>query len=72
LQALVKHSHAERHAREFRFWGRFEAILFCQLGCGQPLQGICGGLRSGKEKLAHFGISASSRSALAYGCLTDL
>ena len=66
FQSLVKRTHAERHARGFTCWGQFVAMLFCQLGRAHSLREICGGLRSSEGKLKHLGISAPSRSTLAY------
>lgn len=66
FQALVKRTHAERHARGFSCWGQFVAMLFCQLGRAHSLREICGGLRSSEGKLKHLGITAPSRSTLAY------
>jgi hypothetical protein len=66
FQALVKRTHAERHARGFTCWGQFVAMLFCQLGRAHSLREICGGLRSAEGKLSHLGIAAPSRSTLAY------
>ena len=51
FQALVKRTHAERHARGFTCWGQFVAMLFCQLGRAQWLREICGGPRSSEGKL---------------------
>ena len=66
FQSLVKRTHAERHARGFTCWGQFVAMLFCQLGRAQSLREICGGLASCEGKLTHLGITAPSRSTLAY------
>jgi DDE family transposase/uncharacterized protein DUF4372 len=66
FQALVKRTHGERHARGFTCWGQFVAMLFCQLGRAHSLREICGGLRSSEGKLKHLGITAPSRSTLAY------
>src|SRR5213593_1728250 len=66
FQALVKRTYAERHARGFTCWGQFVAMLFCQLGRAHSLREICGGLRSSEGKLKHLGITAPSRSTLAY------
>jgi hypothetical protein len=41
FQALVKRTHAERHARGFTCWGQFVAMLFCQLGRAHSLREIC-------------------------------
>src|SRR5438132_6437585 len=66
FQRAVKEIGAERHARGFTCWGQFVAMLFCQLGRAHSLREICGGLRSGEGKLKHLGITAPSRSTLAY------
>src|SRR5512134_3711528 len=66
FQALVKRTHAERHARGFTCWGQFVAMLFCQLGRAHSLREICGGLESCEGKLAHLGIEVPKRSSLAY------
>jgi hypothetical protein len=66
FHALVKRTHAERHARGFTCWGQFVAMMFCQLGRAHSLREICGGLRSSEGKLKHLGIQAPSRSTLAY------
>jgi hypothetical protein len=66
FQTLVKRTHAERHARGFTCWGQFVAMLFCQLGRAHSLREICGGLASCEGKLTHLGITAPSRSTLAY------
>jgi Domain of unknown function (DUF4372)/Transposase DDE domain len=66
FQRVVNATGAERHARGFTCWGQFVAMLFCQLGRAQSLREICGGLASCEGKLAHLGISAPSRSTLAY------
>jgi hypothetical protein len=66
FHALVKRTHAERHARGFTCWGQFVAMLFCQLGRAHSLREICGGLRSSEGKLKHLGITAPNRSTLAY------
>ena len=66
FQALVTRTYAERHARGFTCWGQFVAMLFCQLGRAHSLREICGGLASCEGKLSHLGITAPSRSTLAY------
>jgi len=66
FQSLVKKTRAERHARGFTCWGQFVAMLFCQLGRAHSLREICGGLASCEGKLSHLGITAPSRSTLAY------
>lgn len=62
----VKETKAEYHARGFCCWGQFVSMLFCQLGRAHSLREITGGLRSCEGKLTHLGISAPSRSTLAY------
>jgi len=66
FQTLVKQTRAERHARGFTCWGQFVAMLFCQLGRAHSLREICGGLASCEGKLSHLGLTAPSRSTLAY------
>ena len=66
FQRAVKDTHAERHARGFTCWGQFVAMLFCQLGRAYSLREIAGGLASCEGRLAHLGITAPSRSTLAY------
>ena len=66
FQVLVKRTEAERHARGFSSWGQFVAMLFCQLGRAHSLREICGGLATCEGKLSHLGITAPSRSTLAY------
>lgn len=63
---LVQETAAERHARGFRSWEQFVSMLFCHLGRAQSLREICDGLRSMEGKLSHLGITAPSRSTLAY------
>jgi hypothetical protein len=62
----VKETKAERRAKGFTCWGQFVAMLFCQLGRAHSLREITGGLRSCEGKLKHLGITAPSRSTLAY------
>ena len=66
FQRAVVETKAERHARGFTCWGQFVAMLFCQLGKAQSLREICGGLASCEGRLAHLGMTAPSRSTLAY------
>lgn len=62
----VKKTAAERFTKGFSSWDQFVAMLFCQLGRAHTLREITGGLRSCEGKLQHLGISAPSRSTLAY------
>lgn len=64
-QVAIKHN-VERHARGFRTWTQFVAMMFCHLGGAHSLREICDGLRSATGRLAHLGIDAPSRSTLAY------
>lgn len=66
FQQLVMKTGAERHARGFRCWDQFVAMMFCQLGRAQSLREICYGLRSAEGKLSHLGIEAPSRTTLSY------
>jgi Transposase DDE domain/Domain of unknown function (DUF4372) len=66
FQQAVRATRAERHARGFTCWGQLVAMLFCQLGRAHSLREICGGLASCEGRLAHLGITAPSRSTLAY------
>lgn len=66
FQRAVEETKAERHARGFRCWDQFVAMLFCQLGRAQSLREICGGLTSCEGRLAHLGAKAPGRSTLAY------
>jgi hypothetical protein len=66
FQKAVVATKAERHARGFTCWGQFVAMLFCQLGRAHSLREICGGLASCEGKLAHLGLTAPSRTTLAY------
>jgi len=66
FEHAVRTTGAERHARGFTCWGQFVAMLFCQLGRAHSLREICGGLASCEGRLAHLGITAPSRTTLAY------
>jgi hypothetical protein len=66
FQKAVDDTKAERHARGFRCWDQFVAMLFCQLGRAQSLREICGGLTSCEGRLGHLGAKAPGRSTLAY------
>jgi ribosomal protein L13E len=66
FQQAVKETRAERHARGFTCWGQFVSMLFCRLGRAHSLREITGGLQSCEAKLRHLGLTAPSRSTLAY------
>jgi Transposase DDE domain/Domain of unknown function (DUF4372) len=67
FEAAVNKHRAERHARGFRCWDQFVAMMFCQLGHAQSLREITGGLAACEGKVKHLGLNgAPSRSTLAY------
>ena len=67
FEAAVRQHQAERHARGFRCWSQFVAMLFCQLGHAQTLREITGGLAACEGKLRHLGVDLPpKRSTLAY------
>jgi hypothetical protein len=66
FQKAVEKTQSERHARGFRSWDQFVAMLFCQLGRAQSLREICGGLASCQNRLVHLGTQTPKRSTLAY------
>jgi hypothetical protein len=67
FEAAVKKHQAERHARGFRCWDQFVAMMFCQLGHAQSLREITGGLAACEGKVKHLGMDgAPHRSTLAY------
>jgi hypothetical protein len=66
FEKAVKDTKAERHARGFRCWDQFVAMMFCQLGQANSLREICGGLASCLGKLVHLGAQEPKKSTLAY------
>jgi hypothetical protein len=66
FEKMVRETKAERHARGFRSWDQFVAMLFCQLGRAHSLREICGGLASCEGRLAHLGATVPAKSTLAY------
>src|SRR5215475_10788506 len=66
FEKIVKETGAERHARGFRSWDQFVAMLFSHLADANSLREICGGLASGEGRLSHLGIQAPAKSTLAY------
>jgi len=66
FEKAVKDTKAERHARGFRCWDQFVAMMFCQLGQANSLREICGGLASCLGRLAHLGAQEPKKSTLAY------
>jgi hypothetical protein len=66
FQKAVRDTKAERHARGFRSWDQFVAMLFCQLGKAHSLREICGGLASCEGRLTQLGAAVPRRATLAY------
>jgi Transposase DDE domain/Domain of unknown function (DUF4372) len=66
FEKAVKDTKAERHARGFRCWDQFVAMMFCQLGQANSLREICGGLASCLGRLVHLGAQEPKKSTLAY------
>ena len=67
FEAAVREKEAERHARGFRCWTQFVAMMFCQLGHAQSLREITGGLAAAEGRLNHLGIQTPPpRSTLSY------
>ena len=63
---IVFEEKAERHAKGFRCWDQFVAMLFCHIAQADSLREICNGLRSCTGKLVHIGVkNAPKRSTLA-------
>jgi len=66
FEKTVKDTKSEWHARGFRSWDQFVAMMFCQLGQANSLREICGGLASCVGKLSHLGVKEPKKSTLAY------
>ena len=66
FEQLVRQRRAERHARGFTRWGRFVAMLFCQLGQAQSLREICGGLACCEGKLRHLGVPEAPKRSTRF------
>jgi hypothetical protein len=66
FEKAVKETKAERHARGFRSWDHFVAMLFCQLADAQSLREITGGLASCEGRLEQLGTKVPKRSTLGY------
>jgi len=65
--AAVRNHQAERHARGYRSWTQFGAMLVCQFGHAQTLREMTGGLAACEGNLRHLGVDAPpKRSMLAY------
>jgi hypothetical protein len=66
FEKVAKETKAERHARGFRSWDHFVAMLFCQLADAQSLREITGGLASCEGRLEQLGTKVPKRSTLGY------
>jgi hypothetical protein len=66
FETAVRETKAERHARGFRSWDQFVAMMFCHLADANSLREICGGLASCEGRLSHLGTRIPARSTLAY------
>ena len=66
FERAVEETKAERHARGFKSWDQFVAMLFCHLADANSLREICGGLASCGGRLSHLGANAPPKSTLAY------
>ena len=66
FQKAVDETKAEHHARGFRSWDQFVAMLFCHLADANSLREICGGLASCEGRLSQLGMRVPARSTLAY------
>ncbi|HUP81583.1 MAG TPA: IS4 family transposase [Pirellula sp.] len=66
FQKAVEETNAERHARGFRSWDQFVAMLFSHLADANSLREICGGLATCETRLGHLGVRAPLRTTLAY------
>jgi Transposase DDE domain/Domain of unknown function (DUF4372) len=66
FQKAVVETKAEHHARGFRSWDQFVAMLFCHLADANSLREICGGLASCEGRLSQLGMRVPARSTLAY------
>jgi len=66
FEKAVKETKTEYHARGFKSWNHFVAMLFGQLAGQDSLRGIEAGLASQSRGLYHLGITPVSRPTLAY------
>jgi hypothetical protein len=66
FETAVRQTNAERHARGFRSWDQFVAMMFCHLADANSLREICGGLASCEGRLSQLGIQIPAKSTLAY------
>jgi hypothetical protein len=66
FQKAVNETQTEYHARGFRSWNHFTAMLFGQLSGQDSLRGIEAGLASQVQSLYHLGMKPVHRSTLSY------
>src|SRR3990167_5107478 len=66
FEKAVKETKTEYHARGFKSWNHFAAMLFGQLAGQDSLRGIEAGLATQSKHLYHLGIKPIHRSTLAY------
>ena len=66
FQKAVNETQTEYHARGFRSWNHFTAMLFGQLSGQDSLRGIEAGLASQTQSLYHLGVKPVHRSTLSY------
>jgi len=66
FQKAVKETKTEYHARGFRSWNHFVAMLFGQLSGQDSLRGIEAGLATQAKSLYHLGVKPVHRSTLSY------
>jgi hypothetical protein len=66
FQGAVRQTKAERHARGFRSWDHFIALLFGQLAGQDSLRGVEAGMATQGNKLYHLGVKPVNRSTLSY------
>jgi hypothetical protein len=66
FEKAVKETKSERHARGFKSWDHFVAMLFCHLADAQSLREITGGLASCEGRLEQMGMKVPKRATLGY------
>lgn len=66
FQNMVKVTKTEYHARGFRSWNHFVAMLFGQLSGQDSLRGIEAGLATQAKTLYHLGVKPVHRATLSY------
>ena len=66
FQKAVNETQTEYHARGFRSWNHFTAMIFGQLSGQDSLRGIEAGLASQAQSLYHLGVKPVHRSTLSY------